>query len=312
MSEHVMTARALEPAAPSRPNPNLLAARRCGARTRAGCPCQAPAIRGKLRCRMHGGRSTGPRTPEGLARLRAARMVHGNYSAAARAERRFVRTLTTRIRLLCAAVSVQRWLVPEMAARLASGPPELGPPPDPGCWEKPPYTGMAGPDFPRQEAAALAPWRAAIAAAREARREARDGDRGLGAEIEPEPPAPGTTDGAPARSAEIAPGALAPGTAGGAPARAAEIAPGARAPAAAAGAGAGSAEIAPGALAPGTADGAPARSANIAPGAPASDRPADPVAALPDGSSRALNRKQRRRLKWLHRRQRRQARGAAS
>jgi hypothetical protein len=29
------------------------------------------------RCRMHGGRSTGPKTPEGLARLAAAHTTHG-------------------------------------------------------------------------------------------------------------------------------------------------------------------------------------------------------------------------------------------
>jgi len=29
--------------------------RRCGARTRSGKPCQAPAVTGKARCRMHGG-----------------------------------------------------------------------------------------------------------------------------------------------------------------------------------------------------------------------------------------------------------------
>jgi hypothetical protein len=28
---------------------------RCGAKTRAGHPCVAPAVRGKQRCRMHGG-----------------------------------------------------------------------------------------------------------------------------------------------------------------------------------------------------------------------------------------------------------------
>ncbi|WP_367183372.1 HGGxSTG domain-containing protein [Phenylobacterium sp.] len=32
---------------------------RCGAKTRAHVPCQAPAIRGKRRCRMHGGKSPG-------------------------------------------------------------------------------------------------------------------------------------------------------------------------------------------------------------------------------------------------------------
>lgn len=30
-------------------------ARRCGAKTRKGTPCEAPAISGKARCRMHGG-----------------------------------------------------------------------------------------------------------------------------------------------------------------------------------------------------------------------------------------------------------------
>lgn len=44
------------------------AAARCGARTRAGEACQAPAMPNG-RCRMHGGASTGPRTAEGLARV---------------------------------------------------------------------------------------------------------------------------------------------------------------------------------------------------------------------------------------------------
>jgi hypothetical protein len=35
------------------------------------------------RCRLHGGCSTGPRTAEGLARLAAARTIHGAYAAAA-------------------------------------------------------------------------------------------------------------------------------------------------------------------------------------------------------------------------------------
>ncbi len=34
---------------------------RCGAKTRAGAPCKAPAVPGKKRCRMHGGLSTGNR-----------------------------------------------------------------------------------------------------------------------------------------------------------------------------------------------------------------------------------------------------------
>ena len=61
---------------------------RCGARTRGGAPCRGPAIRGKARCRMHGGKSTGPRTPEGLERSRRARWKHGSYSAEAQQEYR--------------------------------------------------------------------------------------------------------------------------------------------------------------------------------------------------------------------------------
>ena len=34
---------------------SMLASPRCGARTRDGHPCRSPAVRGKKRCRMHGG-----------------------------------------------------------------------------------------------------------------------------------------------------------------------------------------------------------------------------------------------------------------
>jgi len=37
----------------------MSAARRCGAKTRKGTPCEAPAIAGKARCRMHGGKGSG-------------------------------------------------------------------------------------------------------------------------------------------------------------------------------------------------------------------------------------------------------------
>lgn len=37
----------------------MTASPRCGAKTRSGTPCRAPAIAGKVRCRMHGGRSSG-------------------------------------------------------------------------------------------------------------------------------------------------------------------------------------------------------------------------------------------------------------
>jgi hypothetical protein len=52
---------------------------RCGAKTRRGSACQAPAM-ANGRCRLHGGKSTGPRTVEGLERCRRANWKHGFYS----------------------------------------------------------------------------------------------------------------------------------------------------------------------------------------------------------------------------------------
>ena len=65
---------------------------RCGARTRMGTPCKSPAMKNG-RCRMHGGKSTGPRTPEGLERSRKANFKHGLYSAETLEERRYMRQL---------------------------------------------------------------------------------------------------------------------------------------------------------------------------------------------------------------------------
>jgi hypothetical protein len=42
---------------------------------------------------MHGGASTGPRTPEGLQRIVKARTVHGAYGAEMRELRRLMRAL---------------------------------------------------------------------------------------------------------------------------------------------------------------------------------------------------------------------------
>ncbi len=55
----------------------------CGARTRAGGPCRAPAVRGKRRCRMHGG-AAGAGAPQGNRNA----LKHGFWSAAEAAERR--------------------------------------------------------------------------------------------------------------------------------------------------------------------------------------------------------------------------------
>ncbi len=61
---------------------------RCGAHSRrTGAPCQGPAMKNG-RCRMHGGRSTGPQTNEGLERSQSARLIHGKYSASAKARKK--------------------------------------------------------------------------------------------------------------------------------------------------------------------------------------------------------------------------------
>lgn len=55
---------------------------RCGAKTRAGTPCRGPAVRGRRRCRMHGGTNPGP--PKGSQNA----LKHGRRSAAAVAARK--------------------------------------------------------------------------------------------------------------------------------------------------------------------------------------------------------------------------------
>ena len=49
--------------------------------------CKAPAVKGKTKCRFHGGRSTGPKTAEGKAAIAKAQTVHGRETRAIRAER---------------------------------------------------------------------------------------------------------------------------------------------------------------------------------------------------------------------------------
>ncbi len=155
------------------------------------------------RCRLHGGRSTGPRTPKGRANMLAANIAHGRSTAPMRAQLRYARTLAKRTRLICAAKRLHAYLPPEMAAGLSAGPEELWAPihpsnlpfvqnREPTPCNQPPTSGKAPPAqataplataahpqsrglaaeraAARVEAAALAPWREAIALARAARR----------------------------------------------------------------------------------------------------------------------------------------------
>ncbi|WP_283814426.1 HGGxSTG domain-containing protein [Bradyrhizobium sp. AUGA SZCCT0240] len=67
---------------------NLRLAQRCGARNRAGQPCQCPAVRGRMRCRLHGGLSPG--APKGQAN---GKYTDGYFTAEAVAERRWAKSL---------------------------------------------------------------------------------------------------------------------------------------------------------------------------------------------------------------------------
>lgn len=60
----------------------------CSAQSkRTGLQCKSPAISGKSKCRFHGGKSTGPKTPEGRQRCAQARTTHGQQTTSMRVER---------------------------------------------------------------------------------------------------------------------------------------------------------------------------------------------------------------------------------
>ncbi|WP_141340040.1 HGGxSTG domain-containing protein [Bradyrhizobium sp. USDA 3458] len=71
----------------------MLASRRCGARTRCDSSCRAPAVRGKTRCRMHGGAKG-----SGAPRANRNARKHGLFTRQAIAERRQIRALLGDVR----------------------------------------------------------------------------------------------------------------------------------------------------------------------------------------------------------------------
>ena len=77
--------------------PLAQSAPRCGARTRSGVACRSPAMPNG-RCRLHGGKSTGPKTAEGLERMRQSKITHGNYSEENRRVMRLIRELAAEAR----------------------------------------------------------------------------------------------------------------------------------------------------------------------------------------------------------------------
>jgi len=53
---------------------------------RSGVQCRAPALKTSKaqKCRVHGGKSTGPKTQDGIQRIRKANMTHGNQTKQAK------------------------------------------------------------------------------------------------------------------------------------------------------------------------------------------------------------------------------------
>ena len=75
--------------------------KRCLAKIRRATLCQKPVMRGRGRCQLHGGRSTGPRTAEGKARVIAANIKHGRRSKAYIEKRKTIRKELKQIILEC-------------------------------------------------------------------------------------------------------------------------------------------------------------------------------------------------------------------
>jgi hypothetical protein len=77
----------------------MLASPQCGARTRPGGACRAPAMRGKKRCRMHGG-APGSGAPRENRNARK----HGLFTGNAIAERKQIQALLDEARKLLQAM----------------------------------------------------------------------------------------------------------------------------------------------------------------------------------------------------------------
>ena len=70
----------------------LASAPRCLAQTRLGTECQSPAVKGRKRCRMHGGTNKG--APKGNTNARK----HGGYSANTLAVLRHMKAIARLVR----------------------------------------------------------------------------------------------------------------------------------------------------------------------------------------------------------------------
>jgi hypothetical protein len=70
---------------------------RCGAKNRRGMPCRCPAM-ANGRCRIHGGRSTGAKTEEGIRRIQEVNTKHGRTTKRAIEARRRSRKMARELK----------------------------------------------------------------------------------------------------------------------------------------------------------------------------------------------------------------------
>ena len=75
---------------------NMAKAARCGAKTRAGRPCRQAAVKGRSRCRMHGG-AKGSGGPRGM---RNGNFKHGLCTHESKTLRRVMRAKVREIKAL--------------------------------------------------------------------------------------------------------------------------------------------------------------------------------------------------------------------
>ncbi|MBY0404299.1 MAG: hypothetical protein K2X66_10405, partial [Cyanobacteria bacterium] len=69
--------------------------------------CRQPSMKNG-RCRFHGGKSTGPKTADGLERSRNANLKHGEYSQEIKEERQLFRELRKEFKELANILNQER------------------------------------------------------------------------------------------------------------------------------------------------------------------------------------------------------------
>ena len=83
--------------------------KRCEALTRRGTLCQRPGTKRNGRCKLHGGRSSGPKTEAGLARLAASKITHGRFTKAEREKAKHRAEVGRQV--MCEVKAIEQWAV---------------------------------------------------------------------------------------------------------------------------------------------------------------------------------------------------------